>query len=269
MTGRGFVICLPGVPRELEYMMEHQVIPLLTERMGGPQVTKVRILRTCAVGESNVDRAIGDLMLSENPTVGLAAHAGQTDVRITAKAETEDGAETLIREMEGKVRERLGVAIYGTEKETVPEVVVRLLKKGNHKVGIVDTLTSGQLGRDLAEAGFADSIVGNFHSASLEDAIGKAGLGKSDKHHEGNPQDLAAALAAWVRPAGGIGLAIVGPFADNSTSIALEGPGDTRLTEAGRNYQDTGFVRRWIVIQALDRIRRALVGQLTSPADWA
>ena len=71
-------------------MMENTVIPLLIERMGGIKVTRVHVLRTCAVGESNVDRGIGDLMTAGNPTVGLAAHVGQTDVRITAKADTEE-----------------------------------------------------------------------------------------------------------------------------------------------------------------------------------
>ncbi|MDX1523941.1 MAG: molybdopterin-binding protein, partial [Anaerolineae bacterium] len=58
VAGRGFIISLPGVPRELEYMMRNTVLPLLVERMGGAKVMKVRVLRTCAVGESNVDRGI-------------------------------------------------------------------------------------------------------------------------------------------------------------------------------------------------------------------
>ena len=90
VNGRGFVISLPGVPRELEHMLHNVVIPILIDRMGGRKVMKVRVLRTCAVGESNIDRSIGDLMTESNPTVGLAAHAGQTDVRITAKADTEE-----------------------------------------------------------------------------------------------------------------------------------------------------------------------------------
>ena len=60
--GGGCIISLPGVPRELDHMMENTVIPLLIERMGGIKVTRVRVLRTCAVGESNIDRGIGDLM---------------------------------------------------------------------------------------------------------------------------------------------------------------------------------------------------------------
>jgi hypothetical protein len=122
--------------------------------MGGAKVTKIRILRTCAVGESNVDRAIGDLMITKNPTIGLAAHAGQTDVRITAKADTEVEADALIASLEAEVRQRLGVAIYGVEKETVPEVIGQLLSKGKIKLGVIDTLTGGLLTRGLIDAGF-------------------------------------------------------------------------------------------------------------------
>ncbi|MHC4292027.1 MAG: CinA family nicotinamide mononucleotide deamidase-related protein, partial [Planctomycetota bacterium] len=161
IRGRGVVISLPGVPRELEYMLSKKVIPLLVERMGGARVTQIRILRTCAVGESNVDRVIGDLMTAKNPTIGLAAHAGQTDVRITAKADTEAEADTLIAPLEAEVRQRLGVAVYGVEKETVPEVIGQLLSNKNLKLGVIDTLTGGLLTRDFIDAGFGDLITAN------------------------------------------------------------------------------------------------------------
>ncbi len=176
VRGRGFIISLPGVPRELEYMMKHTVLPLLVERMGGAKVTKIRILRTCAVGESNVDRAIGDLMATKNPTIGLAAHAGQTDVRITAKADTEAEADSLIASLEAEVRHRLGVAIYGVETETVPDVIGQLLAKKKIKLGVIDTLTRGLLTRKLIDAGFGDLIPADLHSIDVPAAFQKAGL---------------------------------------------------------------------------------------------
>jgi len=145
--GRGFIVSLPGVPRELEHMMAHVVSPILVERMGGRQVLSSRILRTCAVGESNIDRAIGDLMTGKNPTVGLAAHAGQTDVRITAKAATAAEAEALLAPVEAELRRRLGVAIYGLGQETVAAVVGRLLVEWWVGFAVIDTLTGGQLVR--------------------------------------------------------------------------------------------------------------------------
>jgi competence/damage-inducible protein CinA-like protein len=266
--GRGIVISLPGVPRELEYMLSKKVVPLLVERMGGAKVTKIRILRTCAVGESNVDRAIGDLMTTTNPTVGLAAHAGQTDVRITARADTAAEADALIAPLEAEVRQRLGVAIYGVEKETVPDVIGRLLKKKNLQLGVIDTLSGGLLTRDLVDAGFGELITVDLHTIDTSTALQKAGLMSQADAREGSYRTLAMGLADYVAPPDGIGFALIGPFNDNSTFISLCGPGDMRLTKAGRNYQDSDYIRSWLAIQGLDWIRRAVLGQLTSPADW-
>ncbi len=267
VQGRGFIISLPGVPRELEYMMKNTVVPLLVERMGGAKVMKIRVLRTCAVGESDVDRAIGDLMTEKNPTVGLAAHPGQTDVRITAKADTEAEAEALIAPMEAKLRQRLGVAIYGVDKETVPEVVGRLLAEKGLKLAVVDTLTGGQLGREMVEAGFGQVLVTDLHPASPAEALQAVGLeSPSEKHPDGGT--LAASLAQAITPIDGLGLTLVGPFADNSTFIAFSGLGDLHRVQMGRNYRNNDYIRRWLVIQGLDWIRRVVLGQLRSPVDW-
>jgi CinA-like protein len=204
-------------------------------------------------------------MTERNPTVGLAAHAGQTDVRITAKADTEAEADAMIAIMEARLRERLGVAIYGVDKETVPEVVGRLLVEKGLKLGVIDTLTSGQLARELAEAGFSQVLTTNLSPANPVEALAAVGLATAPTDNAA----LAATLAQAVAPADGIGLALVGPFApDNSTFIALRGPIDLSLTNRGRNYQDTDYVRRWMVIQGLDWIRRVALGQLNSPVDW-
>jgi nicotinamide-nucleotide amidase len=268
MRGRGFIISLPGVPRELEYMMKNTVVPLLVERMGGAKFTKIRILRTCAVGESNVDRAIGDLMTTKNPTIGLAAHAGQTDVRITAKADTAEEADALIAALEDEVRRRLGVAIYGVEKETVPEVIGQLLSKKKLKLGVIDTLTGGLLARQFIEAGFGDLIPADLHSIDVAAALQQTGLATQAHAVNGDHQALSLDLAQSVAPPGGIGIALIGPFKDSLTYIALWGPGDLRLAKAGRTYQDADYIRSWLAIQGLDWIRRTVLGQLTSPADW-
>ena len=269
VNGRGCIISLPGVPRELDHMMENTVIPLLIERMGGIKVTRVRVLRTCAVGESNVDRGIGDLMTAGNPTVGLAAHVGQTDVRITAKADTEDEADTLVAGMEAKLRERLGVAVYGVGKVTVAEVVGDLMQAKSLKLGVVDTLTGGQLARDLIESGYSDLVTTDLSPANLTEALKDSGADASNSPDVEEARSHAVSLAEQVTPPGGIGLAMIGPFEDSSTFIAMNGPGEgAMLFERSRNYQDSDHIRRWLVVQALDWIRRTLLGQMKSPVDW-
>ncbi len=269
VNGRGCIISLPGVPRELGHMMENTVIPLLIERMGGIKVTRVRVLRTCAVGESNIDRGIGDLMTAGNPTVGLAAHVGQTDVRITAKADTEDEADTLVAGMEKKLRERLGVAVYGVGKVTVAEVVGDLMQEKSLKLGVVDTLTGGQLARDLVESGYSDLVTTDLSPANLTEALKDSEADISDPTDVEEARSLALALAERVAPSGGMGLAMIGPFEDSSTFIAMSGPGEGAiLFERSRNYQDSDHIRRWLVVQAFDWIRRTLLGEMKSPVDW-
>ncbi len=138
-TERGVVISLPGVPREMKHLLEHAIIPYLRDRFHLQAIIKSKILRTVGLGESDIDARIGDLMTSTNPTVGLAAHAGQTDVRIAAKAATEEEADRLIAEMEAQVRERLGDFIYGEGEETVEEVVVRLLRARGWRLAVAQS----------------------------------------------------------------------------------------------------------------------------------
>jgi nicotinamide-nucleotide amidase len=276
VRGRGFIVSLPGVPRELEYMMTSTVIPLLVERMGGAKAIRTRVLRTCAVGESDIDRAIGDLMTLANPTVGLAAHSGQTDVRITAKADTGAGAEALIAPIEADLRRRLGIAIYGVDQETVPEVVGRLLADRGLKLAVIDTLTEGQVVRELVEAGFGYLIAADLQAADLSEALHAAGLGaKVDPDTDGFT--LATALARAVAPADGVGLAMLGPLNDgvdnNVTFIAVSGETLAQeVSQRGRSRRyheaEADYARHWLVIQGLDWVRRAVSGQLASPVDW-
>ncbi|RME75021.1 MAG: CinA family nicotinamide mononucleotide deamidase-related protein, partial [Chloroflexi bacterium] len=268
VRGRGFVISLPGVPRELEYMLEHTVIPLLVARMGGVQVIKTRILRTCAVGESDVDRAIADLMTASNPTVGLAAHPGQTDVRITAKAPSEAEADALIAPVEAELRRRLGVAVYGVDEETVPEVVGRMLVERGLSLGIVDTLTDCGLSHALSDAGYRAVIAACIQADTPVDALSALGLDVPVDMPPAEAVTAAQAAAQAVAAENGLGLALLGPFGEErATVIALHGPGETRLVRTGRNYREADYARQWLVIQGLDWVRRSLLGQLESPVD--
>ncbi len=146
----GTVISLPGVPREMEYIMQNEVLPYLTARYPDLGIIKARVLHTAGAGESNIDTLIGDLETLSNPTVGLAAHSGQVDVRITAKANTEAQADALIAPVEAEVRARLGIWVYGADEETLEQVAFQALKKQQWRVAVVEAGLGGELIRRLA-----------------------------------------------------------------------------------------------------------------------
>ena len=163
-TERSVIISLPGVPREMEHMLAHAVVPYLRRKFNLTGVIKAKVLRTAGLGESQIDQLVGDLERLSNPTVGLAAHPGQTDIRITAKAASEAEALALIAPIEAEVRARLGEAIYGEGKETLEAVVARLLAERGQTVAVAEAGTGGQLSARLAATGQATQI---FYGGSI------------------------------------------------------------------------------------------------------
>jgi len=154
-TGNHAVISLPGVPREMEYLMEKAVLPYLRQRYDLHGTIKARLLHTAGAGESQIDDLIGDLETLSNPTVGLAAHSGQVDVRITAKAGSEPEADALIAPIEKVIRERLGEWVYGSDLETLEQMALQHLKEKGCTLGVVVDSHCSQIIQRLAAIGGA------------------------------------------------------------------------------------------------------------------
>ncbi len=144
------ILALPGVPHEMEYLMKHKVLPYLNERYKLSGVIKSRTLHTSGAGELQIDDLIGDLERLSNPTVGLAAHAGQVDVRITVKASSEDEGNQMIRGMEETLRQRLGQWIYGVDQETLEETALRAVEHKGWSLAVLEAGLGGSLTCHLA-----------------------------------------------------------------------------------------------------------------------
>lgn len=271
-TEQGLIVSLPGVPRELEYLMETRVIPFLREKLQtGQVIIKSKTLCTCGIGESTVDNRIGDLMRSSNPTVGLAAHPGQTDVRITAKAENEAQADRLIAEMEEKLRERLGDVIYGIEEQRLEDVVAAMVAERGLSIAILETNTQGLVAQRLENASQDRPILRvSYVVRHPEDAVEMASSLRSliEEHGLVSVQ-VATATAVYLRETtkADIGLAVLGSMEERQGLFA-ESTGETRIalsTAEGttqRAYQYGGtseLVKSWVSNAALDMVRRSLI----------
>ena len=155
------VISLPGVPREMKFLMNEKVIPYLKERYNlGSGIIKARVLRTAGIGESLLDSEIGSSILElANPTVGLAAHAGQVDVRITAKADTTAIADGMIAEIEEQIRARVGKYIFGVDTDEIENVLVSLLLSQDLNVAISETGVGAPIGKRLEKVSGSEGII--------------------------------------------------------------------------------------------------------------
>jgi len=152
-TEHSAVVCLPGVPREMEHLMQTAVIPYLKNRFDLRGIIKARILRTAGAGESAIDQEIADLETLSNPTVGLAAHAGSVDIRITAKAASEEEADALIAPVEADLRHRLNEWIYGADSDTLEEITLERLASLDWTLAVVEAGLDGRLTQRIAKTG--------------------------------------------------------------------------------------------------------------------
>lgn len=147
------VIALPGVPREMEFLMLNAVLPYLKRKYPRHGIIKTRLLHTAGVGESQIDERIADLEKMSNPTVGLAAHAGQVDVRITAKADSEETAVEMIAELESVLRAKLGVWVYGADDETLEGAALAALERRGLQLAVIEAGLGGELVQRFAKTG--------------------------------------------------------------------------------------------------------------------
>lgn len=149
-TGRNAVISLPGVPKEMEYLLHEAVIPYLQKRCHLDQIIKVRLLHTAGAPEADIDEKIGDFERLANPTIGLAAHTGIVDIRIAAKAATEAEAGRMIADVEAQIRGRLGDVVFGADEDTLEAVALRAASDRAWNLVAAEAGLGGDLKRRLA-----------------------------------------------------------------------------------------------------------------------
>jgi nicotinamide-nucleotide amidase len=240
------VIALPGVPREMEYLLENAILPYLRQRYELTGIIKARVLHTSGAGESQIDDLISDLETLSNPTIGLAAHSGQVDVRITAKAESEARADVMIHELEAEVRKRLGTWIYGADHETLEEVALQEIQRRGWTLAVVEAGLNGELIRHLSSA-----------SRSQDTGIISAFKGGEMIAELPTPEELFAFASAYRQSRQVevcLGVAIYpGPEKQDVNLVLLTPEGEQRFT---RPYGGpTGNASRWALNHSLDLLR--------------
>jgi len=130
------VISLPGVPSEMDFLLKKEVLPYLIAKFDIKEIIKVRTIKTFNIGEGMLDEKISDLERLTNPTVGLSAHFGMSDIRITAKASTFEEANAMIDQIEAELRNRIPAYIYGVDDESILDAILAGILKNGEKITI-------------------------------------------------------------------------------------------------------------------------------------
>jgi len=268
------VIMLPGPPSECQAMFQKQVIPLLSSLSDGMIVS--RTLRVYGIGESAAESLLRDQMNTlKNPTLAPYAKAGEVELRITAKSDTEEEADRLIAPVEEAVREILGDKIYGVNVDSLEAVCLSLLQNASLTVGTAESCSGGLIAKRLtdlpgASKVFVGSIV-SYHNSVKSKLLN---VPTQILETEGAVSAaVAEAMAKGARTSLGCDLAVsttgvAGPGPDEYGNppgllyVALDTPEGTLVKELRSGFMTRDQVRMAAAQFALDLIRRYLTSLL-------
>ncbi len=161
-NGRTLVL-LPGVPSELEEILNLHVVP----RWAGEAGVLTRTLKLAGVFESQVEERVSPLYRRfGQDRVTILAARGQVHLVLSAGGE---GAAATLAEMEAAFASAAGADLYGRDGETLASVVLTLVKRRGWHLATAESCTGGLVGFQLtAVPGSSEAYAGGVVAYSNE-----------------------------------------------------------------------------------------------------
>ncbi|MGB5879483.1 MAG: competence/damage-inducible protein A [Thermoanaerobaculia bacterium] len=143
------VFLFPGVPSELEEMIETSLVPWLQQNSDGEQ-TETRVVKVSCVAESVVEERIQPAYEEfGREAISVLAAAGDIQVRVVATGRTEERTARL-GEMVDRIEGLVGSAAYSRDLDgTLESVVGELLIAAGKKVVTAESCTGGLVAERL------------------------------------------------------------------------------------------------------------------------
>jgi molybdenum cofactor synthesis domain-containing protein len=151
-ASKSTLICLPGKPRDMAYLLETEVLPLLQRRIIDDAAHGWALLRTAGLMESTLAQQLMDLNVSDRQRVSLSSFAGQTDIGIWVEGESQESVNRQLEVLVSEVLERFGDQIYGQAGDRLEDVLLRHLENSQIKTAAAECYTDGSLAQTLGQA---------------------------------------------------------------------------------------------------------------------
>ncbi len=167
-NGRTF-ISLPGVPREMEQILDDEVLPYISKMPDSDSITVLK-LRTTGVGESKLSELINPKLKLESSIklAYLPTYSG-VDLRIIATASTKDESDSLALSLKRHLESTVGKYIYGIDSDKLEEIIGQLLKDNDKTIATAESCTGGYLGSIITSiAGSSNWFIGGIISYDNE-----------------------------------------------------------------------------------------------------
>lgn len=265
------IICMPGVPPEMERMWQKEVQPELERRSTG-EILVNRTIKTLGLGEGTVDEMAKPLYDTPGIAFGTYARADGIHIRIGAKARSREEAWQRLHPVERELERIFGQAIWGRDEDTMEGYIASQMHERKTTLAVMESCTGGLLANTLTDVpGSSDYFLASYVTYQTQQKID---LGVPAEiivmYGAVSPETAKEMALAARRKSGadyGIGITgVAGPdpqddIPPGTVHIAVATPdGGTHALSSSMN-QGRQAVKRRAVTTSLLLLRRALLGE--------
>lgn len=270
-VGDKVIYAVPGVPHEMQDMMQRAILPDLRRRSGSNDVIVSRLIRTWGESESGLNERLATLITElegrGNPTLAFLASGWEgIKVRLTAKGPSAAEVSEVLQEWEGRVIDVVGDVVFGFDSDTMESVVLQLLGERALTLGLAESVTGGLVAGRItsvpgASAVFRGSVV-SYASEVKFDVLGvpvgpvvseAAARAMAEGAREVLQSDVALSLTGVAGPSEQDGQ----PVGTLCLGVAISGHPTVTTTLRLPGQRDQ--MRQLSVISALDFLRRQIL----------
>ncbi|MBR4941397.1 MAG: competence/damage-inducible protein A [Clostridia bacterium] len=268
------VAMLPGPPRECRPMTDLRLVPYLAAK--GDGVIYSDSVRICGMGESAVEDKLRPMMENAlNPTVAPYCKLGEVELRVTAKAQTEELARELTAPVVEEIKRQLGSVVYGVNVDSLEQALVQALNEKKLTLATAESCTGGLVSKRITDiSGSSAVFLGGV--VSYANSVKSGVLGVKEEtlaaHGAVSPEtaremalgvcrltgaDIGVSLTGIAGPGGGteekpVGLVYMGLCRDGNVEVT-----ELRIGSRGRTRDDIRSQAATTALKAvLDEIRK-------------
>ncbi len=207
------LFALPGVPLEMEHLLEKYVLPRAA-RPGGIKLAH-RMLKTTGIPESRLWELFGPMEPLEKMVMvaSLPSHLG-VRVRLSAWGNTDEETAHKLDLAEKLLRIQIGEYIFGVDDETLEKVVGEMLTRQGKTIAVAESCTGGLISHRLTNvSGSSEYVLESAVTYSNEAKTARLGVGAAlIAEHGAVSRPVAEAMARGVCETAhaDVGLAVTG-----------------------------------------------------------
>lgn len=161
-----YYFSLPGVPHEMKWLTDYQVIPILQKDFNPDNIAHKTLL-TAGLGESFLAELIAPFENALPSSIKLAylPNFGMVRLRLTGTGKDKNALENLLQTEFEKLKLAVKDYLVTDADETIEIVVGNLLKQRNQTVATAESCTGGYIGHLLSKnAGSSQFYTGGIIS---------------------------------------------------------------------------------------------------------